>query len=66
MLIVCEKHEPGILEIATNSYGESACLICILEIFYETHMIPTDPCPKCGGLMEMSQDICTRCERVKL
>ena len=65
-LIVCEKHEPGELDIATNDYGESACLICILELFYEREMIPTDPCPMCGGLIQTNQDLCTRSERIKL
>ena len=64
MSVVCEKHEPSELDIATNDDGDSACLICILELFYEHEMIPTEDCPKCGGMIEMSQDICTRCARV--
>ena len=54
------------IDIATNNDGEAACLICILEIFYESEMIPTDPCPMCGGLIQTNQDLCTRCKRVKL
>ena len=65
MFIVCEKHEPSELEIATNSDGDSVCLICILELFYEHEMIPTDPCPMCGGLMEVNQQLCTRCKKIK-
>ena len=61
--LVCEKHEPGELDIATNDDGDSACLICILELFYEHEMIPTDPCPMCGSLMELKQTMCSRCKR---
>ena len=61
--LVCEKHEPSELDIATNDDGDSACLICILELFYEHEMIPTDPCPMCGGLMELKQTMCSRCKR---
>ena len=63
MSIVCEKHEPSELEIATNDDGDSACLVCILELFYEREMIPTDSCPKCGSVMEVKQTICSRCKK---
>ena len=63
MLIDCEKHEPSRDEMTSNGVGNLVCLICLLEDFYEDKEIPTEQCPKCGGVMQLGQGSCTRCKK---
>ena len=66
MLIVCERHEPSEREMTRNGLGDLTCLICLLEDFYEDKEIPTELCPKCGGVMQLGQGSCTRCKKREL